>query len=395
MEGVMSQNPLRQLYDYGQSFWFDSLSREMIVNGDLKRLIEDDGLRGITSNPTIFHEAVSKSALYDETIAREAGRDKSIEEIFDIIAQEDIRAACDLLRQVYDNSQRTDGFVSLEESPHIAHDTEASIREGRRLRELIDRPNLLVKVPATPEGIPAAKELLIEGVNVNITLMFAQENYAAVAEAYLSAMEERQRKGLPLDIVASVASMFVSRIDTKVDGWIDEMMEQELYTTQMAGQELYGAKKEALKSLRGKLAIANARLCYQRYKKYFESERFLKLAQDGARPQRVLCASTSTKDPSYPDTYYVNALIGPDTVVTMAPATVPAFRDHGKVAFTIGEKLDESLEAFSKAQALGLDLERAMQELQDEGVDRFAHSYDALMSAIEEKRRQFLPVTSR
>jgi transaldolase / glucose-6-phosphate isomerase len=381
----MSENPLRQLYDYGQSFWFDSLSREMIVNGDLKRMVEDDGLRGITSNPTIFHSPVSSSDLYDETIAREARRGKSSEEIFYVIAQEDIRAACDLLRRVYDDSQRTDGFVSLEESPHIAHDTEASIREGHRLRELVDRPNLFVKVPATPEGIPAVKELLTDGVNVNITLMFAQENYAAVAEAYLSAMEERQRRGLPLDTVASVASMFVSRIDTKVDGWIDNIVEQ----------EPDAGRREAVKSLRGKLAIANARLCYQHYHKFFGSGRFLKLAQDGARPQRVLFASTSTKDPSYPDTYYVNALIGFDTVVTMAPATVPAFRGHGKAAFTIEEGVNEAREAFSKAEELGIDLDRAMQELQDEGVDRFAESFDALVEAIEEKRRQFLLVTSR
>jgi transaldolase len=381
----MSENPLRQLYDYGQSFWFDSLSREMIVNGDLKRMIEDDGLRGITSNPTIFHEAVSKSDLYDETIAREARQGKSSKEIFDVIAQEDIRAACDLLRPVYDDSQRTDGFVSLEESPHIAHNTEASIGEGHRLRELVDRPNLFVKVPATPEGIPAVKELLTAGVNVNITLMFAQENYAAVAEAYLSAMEERQRRGSPLDTVASVASMFVSRIDTKIDGWIDEMVERERDAD----------RREAVKWLRGKLAMANAKLCYQHYNRFFGSERFLKLAQDGARPQRVLFASTSTKDPSYPDTYYVNALIGPNTVVTMAPATVPAFRDHGKVASTLEQGLDEARETFSKAEALGIDLDRAMQELQDEGVDKFAESFDALMAAIEEKRRQLLPVISR
>jgi transaldolase / glucose-6-phosphate isomerase len=379
----MSENPLRQLYGYGQSFWFDSLNREMIVNGDLKRMIEDDGLRGITSNPTIFHSALSSSDLYDQTIAREALQGKSSEEIFYVIAQEDIRAACDLLRQVYDDSQRTDGFVSLEESPHIAHDTEASVRDGHHLWELIDRPNLFVKVPATWEGIPAVKELLTDGVNVNITLMFAQENYAAVAEAYLSAMEERQRQGLPLDTVASVASMFVSRIDTKVDGWIDNVVEQEPDAD----------RQEALKSLRGKLAIANARLCYQHYNSFFRSERFLKLAQDGARPQRVLFAST--KDPSYSDTYYVNALIGPNTVVTMAPTTVPAFRDHGRTGFTLEERLDEAREAFSKAEALGIDLDRAMQELQDEGVDRFAESFDALVEAIEEKRRQFLPVTSR
>jgi transaldolase/glucose-6-phosphate isomerase len=214
--------------------------------------------------------------------------------------------------------------------------------------------------------------------------MFSQENYAAVAEAYLAAMEERQRRGLSLDTVASVASMFVSRIDTKIDGWIDNIVEQKPDPD----------RREALKSLRGKLAITNAKLCYQHYNRLFGSERFLKLAQDGARPQRVLFASTSTKDPSYPDTYYVNALIGPNTVVTMAPATVPAFRGHGKTAFTIEEGLEEAWEVFSRAEELGLDLDRAMQELQDEGVDRFAESFDALIAAIEEKRRQVLPVTS-
>jgi transaldolase len=254
----------------------------------------------------------------------------------------------------------------------------------------VDRPNLFVKVPATPEGIPAVRRLLVNGVNVNITLMFALDNYDSVAEAYVSAMEERHRQGAPLDTVASVASMFVSRIDTKVDGWIDEMMEAETDS----------ARREGIESLRGEFAIANARLCYQRYKKHFESDRFRELEEQGARRQRVLFASTSTKDPAYPDTYYpdtyyVEALIGPDTVVTMAPATEPAFRDHGKVALTLEDGVNRAEEAFRQAGELGIDLNQAMQELQDEGVDKFAESFDALMEAVEEKRRQLATTISR
>jgi transaldolase len=381
----MLTSPLRRLHEYGQSFWYDSLSREMITTGELKRMVKEDGLRGITSNPTIFHEAVSRSDLYDDTIAREAREGKSNEQIFDVIAREDVQAACDLLRRVYNDSGGADGFVSLEESPHLAHDTQASIREGHRLKGLVDRPNLFVKVPATPEGIPAIRQLLIDAVNVNITLMFALDNYDSVAEAYISAMEERHRQGLPLDTVASVASMFVSRIDTKVDGWIDEMV----------ATEADSARRETIKSLRGQFAIANARLCYQRYKKRFGSDRFGELENHGARPQRVLFASTSTKDPAYPDTYYVEALIGPNTVVTMAPVTVPAFRDHGKAAHTLESGVSRAEEAFQQAGELGIDLDRAMQELQDEGVDKFAESFGALMEAVEEKRQLLAPTASR
>lgn len=378
-------NPLRNLYDYGQSFWYDSLSRDLIANGELKRMVEEDGLRGVTSNPTIFHEVVSQSDLYDDTIAREGRVFGSAGEIFDVIAREDIRAACDLLRPVYNDSQGADGFISLEESPHLAHNTAGSIKEGHRLRDLIDRPNLFVKVPATPEGVPAVRQLLTEGVNVNITLMFSLDNYDAVADAYLSALEDRHRHGLRLDNIASVASMFVSRIDTKVDGWIDKMAEQ---------QES-AERKEALKALRGKIATANAKQCYLRYKKHFQSDRFRELERHGARPQRVLFASTSTKDPAYPDTYYVDALIGPNTVVTMAPATVPAFRDHGNVGFTLEKDVDQAGYAFRKAADLGIDLDRAMQELQNEGVARFAQSFDGLLEAIEEKRQTLSATVSR
>jgi transaldolase len=377
---LTSLNQLRQLHKSGQSFWFDSLSRDMIVNGELHRLVLEDGLRGITSNPTIFHQAVSSSDLYDDTILQGVRSDKTSEEIFDDIAREDIQATCDVLRHVYDMSDRADGFVSLEENPHIASDTQASVQEGYRLSALIDRPNLLIKIPATPEGILASENLLKDGVNVNITLMFSLVHYDAVANAYITALEERLRLGRPLDTVASVASMFVSRIDTKVDEWIDQMINEESNLS----------IRECLRALRGKTAIANGRMCYQRYKSHFHSERFRKLAAVGARPQRILTASTSTKDPAYPDTYYVNALIGPETVVTMAPASVPAFRDHGKVERTIEQDLDKAQDTFRKAKQLGINMDQAMRELQTEGVEKFIASFDALINAIEEKRQKFL-----
>lgn len=374
----MLQNPLLQLHEQGQSFWYDSLSRDMIANGDLKKMVEEDGLRGITSNPTIFHQAISLSNLYDETIRIEAHKGKAKEEIFDIIAQKDIRDACDILRPIYDTSDGRDGYVSLEENPQIAHDKDASISEGYRLNDLVNRPNLLVKVPATPAGIAATKELLTNGVSVNNTLMFSLDNYDAVAETYVSALEERNDRGLPLDRVASVASMFVSRIDSK----IDELIKQTL------ASEQNNEKRTILQKLLGKIAIANGKQCYLRYKQHFQNPRFEILAQKGARTQRILTASTSTKDPNYPDTYYVDALIGPNTVVTMAPATVPAFRDHGTARNTIDEGSTEAIEYFDMAKKAGIDLEKIMQELQDEGVDKFVASYKELLEAIEEKRRQ-------
>ncbi|MBM3945770.1 MAG: transaldolase, partial [SAR202 cluster bacterium] len=279
----MTNNPLRELHNIGQSFWYDSLSRDMIVNGDLKKMVEEDGLRGITSNPTIFQQAIAKSSLYDGLIEHEARKGKTKEQIFDLIAQQDIRGACDILRPVYDASGGADGFVSLEESPLIAHDLEASISEGYRLKELVGRPNLLVKVPATPAGIKATKELLVNGVSVNNTLMFSIANYDATAETYIAALEERAERGLPLDAVASVASMFVSRIDSKIDGWIDRMLKSEKDTM----------RRQSLQVLRGKVAIANGKQCYLHYKQFFHSARFKKLAARGARPQRVLTASTS------------------------------------------------------------------------------------------------------
>ena len=373
----MANNPLRELHKFGQSFWYDSLSRDMIANGDLKRMVEDDGLRGITSNPTIFQQAIASSSLYDETIEREGRKGKNKEEIFDVIAQKDIQDACDILRPVYDASHGADGFISLEENPHIAHDVKMSISEGYRLKELVNRPNLLVKVPATPAGIAATRELLVNGVSVNNTLMFSLDNYDAVAETYISAMEERAKRGLPLDEIASVASMFVSRIDSNIDGRIDGMLKTERDEV----------RRKELQVLRGKVAIANGKLCYLHYKQFFHSARFKGLEEKGARPQRVLTASTSTKDPNFPDTYYVDALIAPETVVTMAPATVPAFRDHGTPGNTMNQGVDAAMETFRLAEKVGIDLNKTMQELQDDGVGKFIASYDDLLQAIEKKRK--------
>ena len=366
----MTKNPLVQLHSMGQSFWFDGLSRQMIEDGTIKRLIDDDGLRGITSNPTIFAEALSNgSKVYDDIIAKGADAGRAPEQIFDEIAKKDIEDACDLLRPVFDEADGHDGFVSLEESPRLAHDTRESVAEGVRLHKMVDRPNLLVKVPATPEGIPAVHDLIVDGWPVNVTLMFSVEQYRQVAEAYISAIEERARRGLNLD-VPSVASIFVSRIDAKIDPWIDD------------GVALQSAMAVA-EEFRGKTAVINARECYRLFKALFHSDRFAPLSQHGAHPQRLLFASTSTKDPAYSDTKYPDALIGPETVVTMPMATVDAFRDHGTVESTLEEHAVDLI-ATHKA---GIDVDRAMAELLDEGVDKFAKSYDELIGLIESKMR--------
>lgn len=376
----MTENRLTQLHGQGQSFWFDGLSRQMIEDGTIKRMVREDGLRGITSNPTIFAEALSQgSKQYDEIIAEGAVAGRSPEQVFDEIAKHDIRDACDILRAVYDDSGGRDGFVSLEESPRLAHDEEASVREGHRLYELVDRPNLLVKVPATPEGTAAFRRLISEGCPVNVTLMFSLRQYDEVAEAYISALEDRHRRGEPLD-VPSVASIFVSRIDAKIDGWIDETDEAVDSPPDEGAPDM--RRRDLLTSLRGTAAVANAQAAYARFKELFRSERFGALAEAGARPQRLLFASTGTKDPVYPDTKYVDALIGPDTVSTMPMPTVDAFRDHGTVTTTLEDGEGHELEQLAKH---GIDIDRAMAELLHEGVEKFAKSYDELIELIADK----------
>lgn len=370
-------NPLQRLADFGQSFWLDNLSRVLITTGELARLIEQDGLRGITSNPTIFEKALASTHEYDQDIERLAAEGKSDEEIFEALAIEDIRMAADLLRPVYDAAGGGDGFVSLELPPYLATDTERSVAEAKRLFATIDRPNVMIKVPGTPEGIPAIEQLIADGVNVNITLLFSLDNYRQVIEAYLRGLERRAAAGQPLDHVNSVASFFVSRVDTEVDRRVEQMLEE---TSDPARREL-------LQSLLGKVAVANAKLAYQEFRKAFlEGERFRALQQQGARMQRPLWASTSTKNRAYSDVAYIEPLIGPHTVQTMAPVSVEAFRDHGVVAETVEQGVEEARQTLERLAEAGIDYDEVTTLLQEQGVAAFAKSYDNLLKGIAERR---------
>ncbi len=372
-------NPLQQLASVGQSFWLDNLSRTLISSGELERLIRDDGLRGMTSNPSIFEKALSAGDAYDAQIRRltEAGANK--EEIFEDLAFHDIRRAADLLRPVYKATSGEDGYVSIELPPYLANETAQSITEAKRIFASIGRQNVMIKVPGTLEGIPAVEELIYAGVNVNITLLFALNDYLRVVEAYMRGLERRVEEGLPINSIASVASFFVSRVDTEVDKRIDKMLEQSLPDEQ----------KERLKSLKGKTAIANAKIVYENFKQLFNSPRFIELKQRGARLQRPLWASTSTKNPEYSDVLYIEALIGPDTVETMAPVSVDAFRDHGTVKRTVDEGIDEAHRIIDEMGEVGISYDDVTDLLQKQGVDSFAKSFDNLLAGIEDKRRQF------
>ncbi len=371
-------NPLRELAEFDQSFWLDYLSRPLITSGELAGLIQNDGLRGMTSNPTIFEKALSTSADYDMEIRRLMAAAESNESIFEDLAIHDVQMACDLLRPVYDGNQGQDGFVSLELPPSLAYQTEESITQARRLFAKIGRPNAMIKVPGTPEGIPAIEELIAEGVNVNITLLFSIDSYEKVAEAYIRGLERRVAQGKPIDRIASVASFFVSRVDTQVDHCIEEMLVQ---TTDPE-------RRKRLESLRGQTAIANAKIAYQRCKQIFlEGERFQKLAtQFGARIQRPLWASTSTKNPAYSDVKYIEALIGPHTIETMAPASVAAFRDHGVVRATLEQNVDDAYRTLKLLAEVGISYDEVTRTLQKDGVELFAHSFDNILAGIETKR---------
>jgi transaldolase len=372
-------NPLLELHALGQSVWLDFIRRGMLgPDGELARLIREDGLRGMTSNPAIFEKAVGSGSEYDEQIlavAPAAGGDRR--KIFEALAVEDIRRAADLLGPVYRESGGGDGFVSLEVSPDLARDREATISEARRLWGEVDRANLMIKVPGTPECIPAIRTLLASGVNVNITLLFARSAYAEVVEAYLAALEERLDRGESVETVASVASFFVSRIDTLVDRRIEE---------RLAGTAS-ADDRDRLDSLRGRIAIANAKLAYRHFRTVAESERWRRLASSGARPQRLLWASTSTKNPAYRDTLYVEELIGPETVDTIPPETLEAFRDHGVARPTLAEGVEVAERELAELEALGISLDRATDELLDEGIRKFVEPFDKLLSTIEAKAR--------
>ncbi|HET9341519.1 MAG TPA: transaldolase [Candidatus Eremiobacteraceae bacterium] len=367
-------SPLNDLIKFGQSFWLDNIRRGFTRSGELRRLIDVDGLRGETSNPTIFEKAIAESDDYDDAVKTLVAAKKTPADVYDVLTTDDVREACDVFRDLYNSTKGSDGFVSIELPPKFAKDTDASIKEGLRLWSLVDRPNLMVKVPATDEGIPVIRRLIAQGLNINITLMFGEQYYSKVIDAYMSGLEDRHNKGLPLQQVASVASCFVSRVDTETDKRLTAMTD---------GAE--AGRTSAAQSLLGKVAIANSKRLYRLYKDSIESDRFKALAAAGARRQRPLWASTSTKNPKYPDTYYVEALIGEDTIDTMPPATIDAFRDHGKVAATLDAGYDEADATIARLESLGISLADVTEKLLADGLVSFEKSYQELFSVLEDK----------
>ena len=375
----MEKTPLHQLLDEGQSVWLDNIRRSEITSGRLKAMI-DDGVRGVTANPTIFEKAIAGSTDYDTAIEEFVKQDKSAAEIYKLLIVDDISQAADIFRPVYDESEGQDGFISIEVAPNLAHDTEGTIKEALDFWETINRPNVMVKVPATKEGVPAIEELLYRGLNINITLIFSVEVYRDVMEAYLKALERRVEEGKPVDKIGSVASFFVSRVDGKADKALEEL----------AKKEQDPKKKKEIESLLGTTAINNSKMAYEEFQEIFGSARFKKLRQKGARVQRPLWASTSTKNPNYRDVLYVEELIGPDTVNTMPPATIIAFKEHGKVARTIDADMAEAKKQLAHLEKLGISLDQITKELTVEGVESFTKSFDTLDECISAKRDTLL-----
>jgi transaldolase / glucose-6-phosphate isomerase len=365
-------NPLLALQDYGQSVWLDYMQRHLITSGELQRLITEDGLRGMTSNPAIFEKAIAGSTDYAEALKALSGRHLDAVGLYEQLAIHDIQDAADILRPVYEDTRRGDGYVSLEVSPHLAHDTQGTIREAKRLWQTLGRPNVMIKVPATPAGLPAIEQLISEGLNINVTLLFAQEVYERVAEAYIAGLERLASQGGDASQVASVASFFISRIDTAVDAQVTARLR-----AAKSAQE-----RTLLRSLLGKVAIANGRLTYQRFKAIFQGARWEALAVKGARKQRVLWASTSTKNPQYRDVMYVEELIGADTVNTMPPATMEAFRDHGRVRASLEDDLEGARDTMEILAQVGISMTEVTDKLTDEGVRLFAEPFDKLLDAL-------------
>lgn len=369
----MNKSRLHGLHEQGQSVWLDYIRRGIIESGELEGMIRDYDLRGVTSNPSIFEEAIGKSDDYDRAMEELAAQGVEAGEAFERISVEDIRNTCDIFRPVYDAAGGHDGFVSLEVSPLLADDTGKTLDEARRLWKLVDRPNLMIKVPGTDDGVPAVQQLLSEGINVNITLLFSLASHERVMEAYLAGLEQRAAAGQPVDRIASVASFFVSRVDTAVDAELAAIVKEG------------GARGEKAKSVTGRAAIANAKMAYLRFTQVFSGPRWAALAAKGARVQRPLWASTSTKNPDYRDVIYVEELIGPDTVDTMPLATIKAFADHGEVRRTVDTDLDRSRSDLATLKELGIDLDQVTERLQVEGVDKFAKAYNSMLDTVGEK----------
>jgi transaldolase len=372
---TLTQNPLSQLASCGQSYWLDNLTRSMIRTGELQRRVTKEGLRGMTSNPTTFHAAITAGRDYDEQIEQLSRTGISTTELFESLMATDVRDACDVLRPVYESTGRLDGYVSLEVSPHFAHDAYRTMEHARRLFALVNRPNVMIKIPGTSAGIPAIEEMLYEGLNINITLLFSIQSYQGVAEAYLRALERRVGDNRAIDGIASVASFFVSRVDTLID--------------QLLAHRIYGDDKSALPAqLLGRAAVANARVAYKYFKQMFAGERWDKLAGRGARVQRVLWASTGRKNPAYSDVGYVEPLVGRETVNTMPEATIKAFADHGRVVpDSVEADVEDALEVLRELENVGIDYRCATWQLENEGIQKFIDSYDTCLQAIEKKRK--------
>ncbi len=373
-------NPLRELEALGQSVWLDDIDREHLRSGLFERLIEEDGLSGATGNPTIFEHSIDHGTAYDEQMRQLIAEGKDAQTIYETLAMTDVRQVADLLRPTYERADGQDGFVSIEVSPYLAQDTEGTLAEVRRFWQTIERPNLMVKIPSTPAGVPAIRQALAEGININITLIFSIENYLQVAEAYLSALEERVAAGQDISRIASVASFFVSRVDVLVDHLLEEKI-----------KAVGTSAKPQLKDLEGKAAIANARLAYQEFKRLFSGPRFAALKQHGARVQRPLWASTSTKNPAYRDVLYVEELIGSDTVNTMPLATIESFRDHGRVRRSIEDQLSQAKAQLAALAEIGISYDQVTRQLQVEGVQKFIDSFQKLFACIDRKRQGLVP----
>ena len=374
-----TKNPLKELLNYGQSMWLDYIRRDLFTTGKLKQMIAEDGLRGMTSNPAIFEKAIADSSLYDDFLKTLASRsDLDTTARYEQIAIRDIQAAADALRPVYDESKFRDGYVSLEVSPYLARKTQETIDEARRLWKAVQRENVMIKVPGTAEGLPAIRQLIGEGININITLLFAQDVYEKVAEAYIAGLEDLAARGGNLKKMASVASFFISRIDTLIDSMLNDKIKASSDANQQA----------LLKSLLGKVAIANGKLTYKSYQHIFSGPRWQALAAKGAQTQRVLCASTSTKNPNYRDVIYVEELIGPDTVNTMPPATIDAFRDHGLLRNALVEDVPGAQKTMDDLTRAGIVMEQVTDKLTDDGVKLFADAFDKLLAAVAKSTEQ-------
>lgn len=372
---------LQRLHDAGQSIWLDFIDRRLIASGELERQIREHRITGITSNPTIFEKALAEGSAYDAQLGQ-LGSDLEPLALFEQLAAEDVRQACDLLREVYDRTEALDGYVSLEVSPTVARDAAATVAEAKRLWALVDRPNLMIKVPGTDEGAVAVRALIEAGINVNVTLLFSVNAHQRVIEAYFEGLEARARRDEPVDRIASVASFFVSRVDTEVDRRLEEAM----------ASAPDDATREQLAGLRGKAAIANAKLAYRLFQAMFRGARWEGLRARGAMPQRPLWASTSTKNPAYRDVLYVEELIGPNTVNTMPPATLAAFRDHGEVRRTVDADLDGAVKTLDAIEAAGISMREVTDLLLEQGLASFQKSFDSLLAGLEAKRARVAAV---